>query len=75
MKAALEGWLLGSEEFLKQMKKFLSKPKQIDRVPKARKPSSLNATDVIAIVAEYFGTTVESFQTRRTASVERDIAA
>jgi len=75
LKAALEGWLLGSEEFLKRMKKLLSKPKQMDQVPKARKLSSLNASDVISIVAEYFGTTAESFQTRRTASVERDIAA
>ena len=48
---------------------------QADQVPNARKLSSLNATDVISIVAEYFGTTAESFQTRRTASVERDIAA
>jgi len=57
------------------MKNLLSKPRQIDQVPKARKLSSLNASDVISIVAEYFGTTAESFQTRRTASVERDIAA
>jgi len=48
---------------------------QADQVPKVRKLSSLNATEAISIVAEYFGTTVESFQTRRTASVERDIAA
>ena len=73
--AALEGWLLGSEEFLKRMKNLLSKPGQIDQVPKARKLSSLNATEVISIVAKYFGTTVESFQTRRSKSVERDIAA
>ena len=75
LKAAFEGWLLGSEEFLKRMKNLLSKPRQIDQVPKARRLSRLNATDVISIVAEYFGTTVDSFQTRRTASVERDIAA
>ena len=57
------------------MKKLLSKPRQIDQVPKAHKLFSLNATEVISIVAEYFGTTVKSFQTRRTASFERDIAA
>jgi len=74
LKSAIEGWLLGSEEFLKRMKNLLSKPRRIDQVPKARKLSSLNATDVISIVAEYFGTTTESFQTRRTASGERDIA-
>jgi len=60
---------------LKRMKNLLSKPRQIDQVPKARKLFSLNATEVISIVAEYFGTTVKSFQTRRTAAVERDIAA
>ena len=57
------------------MKNLLSKPGQIDQVPKAGKLSSLNATEVISIVAKYFGTTVESFQTRRSNSVERDIAA
>ena len=30
---------------------------------------------MISIIAQYFGMTVESFQTRRTVSVERDIAA
>lgn len=72
---ALEGWLLGSEAFLKQMKSLLSKPRQIDQVPNARRLSSLDASEVISIVAQYFGTTVESFQIRRTASLDRDIAA
>jgi len=72
---ALEGWLLGSEAFLKRMKNLFLKPKQIDRVPRARRLSSLSATEVVTIVAEYFGTNVESFQVKRTASLERDIAA
>lgn len=73
--AALEGWLLGSKSFLERMKRLVSKQKQMDQVPRARSLSSLNATEVISIVAQYFGTSVELFKKRRKVSLERDIAA
>ena len=75
LSSALEGWLLGSEAFLKRMKSLLAKPRQMDQVPRARRLSSIKASEAISIVAEYFETTVESFQTRRAASLARDIAA
>ena len=44
---ALEGWLLGSDTFLKKVKKLITKPQHIDQTPKARRLTSLDANEVI----------------------------
>jgi REP element-mobilizing transposase RayT len=72
---ALEGWLLGSENFLKKVKKMLNNPKNIDQTPKVRRLTSLDRNQVIAAVAGYFKTTPASYQTKRSTAPGRDLAA
>jgi REP element-mobilizing transposase RayT len=59
---ALEGWLLGSDSFLKKVKKLITKPQHIDQTPKARRLTSLDANEVITAVAAYFKASPESKQ-------------
>ena len=72
---ALEGWLLGSETFLKKIKKLLNKPQHIDQTPRARRLTSLDANQVIATVAGYFKATPASYQSKRSTAPGRDLAA
>ena len=71
----LEGWLLGSDTFLKKVKKLMTKPQHIDQTPKARRLTSLDATEVITAVAAYFKTSPESYQSKRSTAPGRDLAA
>ena len=72
---ALEGWLLGSDTFLKKVKKLMAKPQHIDQTPKARRLTSLDANEVITAVAAYFKTSPESYQSKRSTAPGRDLAA
>ena len=72
---ALEGWLLGSDTFLKKVKKLISKPQHIDQTPKARRLTSLDANEVITAVAAYFNASPESYQSKRSTAPGRDLAA
>ena len=72
---ALEGWLLGSDSFLKKVKKLISKPQHIDQTPKARRLTSLDANEVITAVAAYFKASPESYQSKRSTAPGRDLAA
>ena len=72
---ALEGWLLGSESFLKKIRTLLTKPQHLDQTPKARRLTSLDANQVIATVAGYFKATQESYQSKRSTAPGRDLAA
>ena len=53
--AAWEGWLLGSEAFVKRNKHLVSVPNQPDQVPRSRQLVNLDAEEVIKTVANYFG--------------------
>ena len=72
---ALEGWLLGSDTFLKKVKKLITKPQHIDQTPKARRLTSLDANEVITAVAAYFKASPESYQSKRSTAPGRDLAA
>ena len=72
---ALEGWLLGSDTFLKKVKKLITKPQHIDQTPKARRLTSLDANEVITAVAAYFNASPESYQSKRSTAPGRDLAA
>ncbi len=72
---ALDGWLLGSDTFLKRIKELITKPQHIDQTPKARRLTSLDANQVIAAVAGYFMVTPESYQSKRSTAPGRDLAA
>ncbi len=72
---ALEGWLLGSDTFLKKVKKLMTKPQHIDQTPKARRLTSLDGNEVITAVAAYFKASPESYQSKRSTAPGRDLAA
>jgi REP element-mobilizing transposase RayT len=73
--AAWEGWVLGSETFLKSIKRRLVGPKHFDEVPAARRLAACDPTDVIAAVALYYGQSPTAYQHRRSKSPGRDLAA
>jgi putative transposase len=75
LREAREGWLLGSEAFVEQIKGLFNKPELLDQVPQARSLARLSATEVILSVASYFGTTPELYRTRRSTAPGRDLAA
>ena len=73
--AAWEGWLLGSEAFLKRTKQLMSIPNQPDQVPRARRLVRLDAEEVIATVANYFAVDPATYAARRSTAAGRDLAA
>lgn len=75
LEAAWEGWLLGSEAFLKKIKKKFSGVSKPDQVPAARKLSSLDPVQVIEAVAKQFRVSVASYRQRRSSAAGRDLAA
>jgi len=75
LQAAREGWLLGSEAFLKKLKRTFCEPAQPDQVPAARRISSLEADNVIEAVAAHYGVSADSYRQRRSTAPGRDLAA
>lgn len=73
--AAWDGWLLGSEAFVKRTKQLVSIPNQPDQVPQARRLVRLDAEEVIATVAKHFGVEPGNYTARRSTAPGRDLAA
>jgi putative transposase len=72
---AWEGWLLGSEKFLRMIKKKYISPNQPDQVRHARRLGGIEASDAIKVVANHFGVDPSAYRVRRSAAVGRDMAA
>jgi len=70
-----EGWLLGSEAFLKQIKTKLTESRHVDQLPQARQLAAVDPTSLIQSVADYFGENVELYRLRRSPAAGRDLAA
>ena len=75
LQAAWEGWLLGSEAFLKKIKRTWPGVSQPDQIPAARRLASLEPLRVIEAVAAHYGVPVESYGQRRSSVAGRDLAA
>jgi chromosomal replication initiation ATPase DnaA len=72
---AWEGWLLGSEAFVKRIKHLASTPNQLDQVPRSRRLVNLDAEQVIDPVANYFGVEPAAYAMRRSTAAGRELAA
>ncbi len=75
LRAAWEGWVLGSKAFLKRIKRRMSRPRQRDQVPRARRFLSLDAEEVISAVAEYYEVDTAAYAARRSTANGRELAA
>jgi len=73
--AAVEGWLLGSQEFIERIKRRVKSPKYGDEVPAARRIAGLPLNDVLEQTAAHYGVAVSSFASKRTGQLSRDVAA
>ncbi len=72
---AWEGWLLGSEKFLKRIKAKFVAPNQPDQVRQARRLASTDPAVITQAVADYFDVAVEAYRQRRSSAAGRDLAA
>ena len=72
---AWEGWLLGSEEFLKSIKRKFQSPRQPDQVRQARRLGSMEPQVLIQAVAQHYGLDADAYQQRRSTAAGRDLAA
>jgi hypothetical protein len=75
LRAAWEGWLLGSEAFLNRIKQRMSTPTHPDQVPRARRLASLHAEEVIAATARYYGLDPKTYAARRSTAAGRELVA
>ncbi len=73
--ASREGWVLGSETFLKTIKSRFVDPKYPDEVPVAKGLTTLDPFDVISAVAGYYDQSPAAYRRRRSAAPGRDLAA
>ena len=73
--AAVEGWLLGSPEFIERIKREVKSPKYREEVPAARRIAGLSWKDVLEQTADHYGVSVSSFASKRTGQLSRDVAA
>jgi len=73
--AAWEGWLLGSEKFLKSIKRKFKSPQHTDQVRQARRPGWMEFQVLIRAVAEHYGVDVDAYRQRRSTAEGRDLAA
>ena len=72
---AVNGWLLGSQEFVDRMRNRLQQPVHIDEVPTARRLCSLDPALVVSATAEHYGVAPDAFRRRRSNLAGRDLAA
>jgi REP element-mobilizing transposase RayT len=72
---AVEGWLLGSQEFIERIKRQVKPPKYRDEVPIARRIAGLPLKDVLEQTAAHYGVTLSSFAGKRSGQLSRDVAA
>jgi hypothetical protein len=73
--AAWEGWLLGSEKFLKSIKRKFKSPQQLDQVRQARRLGSMEPQALIQAVAQHYDVDVSAYRQRRSTAAGRDLAA
>jgi len=73
--SAWDGWVLGSEAFVKRMRQLVGAPNQPDQVPRARRFMRLEAEEVIATVAKTCGVDHATYAARRSTAAGRDLAA
>ncbi len=72
--AAVEGWLLGSQDFVARIKHLVEKPRQLDQVRQARQ-LLLTSRQVIDAVAKFYRVSANSYAARRSNATGRDLAA
>ena len=72
---AIHGWLLGSLDFVNQVRTRVGRTAHHDEVPAARRLSAVGLHRLQSVVAAHFGVDAQSFRKRRGGSVSRDVAA
>jgi chromosomal replication initiation ATPase DnaA len=72
--AAAEGWILGSQEFVEQVKRLVKAPRNQDEVPQWKR-LNLSVEQVVQAVAGYYNEQPESYSIQRNQVAGRDLAA
>ena len=72
---AWEGWLLGSEDFVKRIKAKFSESSSTNRSRQARQLAAMDPARIIQAVADHFGEDVLEYRQRRSSAAGRDLAA
>ena len=72
---AVDGRLLGSQEFVDRMRDRLQQPRHIDDVRKARRVCRLERELVVAATAEHNGVALDVFRRTRSRVAGRDLPA
>jgi putative transposase len=72
---ALEGWLLGSDKFLKQIKRLVTCAGNDGGEQSSKVLHSLNSQEVIAVVANFFNVDPVAYGQKRATVDGRDLAA
>ncbi len=72
---AIEGWLVGSQQFVERIKRLMKSPTHGDEVPTARRLAGVRLSDVLEQTAEYYGVDVASFARKHSKQGSRDVAA
>jgi len=72
---AIEGWLVGSQQFADQIKRLAKSPKYSDEVPTARRLAGVPLSGVLEHTANYYGVDVASFSRKHNKHPSRDVAA
>jgi hypothetical protein len=70
-----EGWLLGSEDFLKSIKQKFQSRRQPDQVRQARRLGLMAPQVLIQAIAQHYGVDTNAYQQRRSTATGRDVAA
>jgi hypothetical protein len=72
---AIEGWLVGSQEFVARITHLIKSPKHGDEVPAARPLAGISLSEVLKQTADHFGFDMTSFARKHNRQQSRDIAA
>ena len=72
---AVAGWLVGSPQFVKRIKRLMKSPKHRDQVPRARRIGGLPLEDVLKRTADHYRVEVASFAWKHSKEPSRDVAA
>ncbi len=75
LREAFDGWLLGSERFLLQIKRLVTASGKVGGVRSAKLLSSLTSQEVITIVANFFSVDAAAYRQKRANIDGRDLAA
>ena len=72
---AVEGWLLGSHEFVDRIKRLVKRPQHVDEVPAARRLASASLAEALRVAAVHYGVDSASFSQKHSKLLARDLAA